>query len=59
MHTGLMLSAHAHNIEYNGLVKVVNNAIGTLIAQSARGVCALVIKHHQTLIYHRVSRLYE
>ena len=51
MHTGLVLSAHAHNIEYYGLVKVVNNANGTglaaatkgdlKIAQRARGVCAL------------------
>ena len=51
MHTGLVLSAHAHNIEYYGLVKVVNNANGThlavatkvnlWIAQCARGVCAL------------------
>ena len=26
MHAGLMLSAHACNIQYYGLVKVVNNA---------------------------------
>ena len=51
MHTGLVLSAHAHKIEYYGLVKIVNNANGTRlaaatkadlwIAQCARGVCAL------------------
>ena len=29
MHAGLVLSAHAHNIQYYGLVKVVNNASGT------------------------------
>ena len=29
MHAGLVLSAHAHNIEYYGLVKVVNNASAT------------------------------
>ena len=29
MHAGLVLSAHAHNIEYYVLVKVVNNASGT------------------------------
>ena len=27
-----MLSAHAHNIEYYGLAKVVNNASGTCLA---------------------------
>ena len=33
MHTGLVLSAHAHNIEYYyGLVKIVNNASGTRLA---------------------------
>ena len=32
MHAGLMLSAHAHNIQYYGLVKVVNNASGTCYA---------------------------
>ena len=32
MHAGLVLSAHAHNIEYYGLVKVVNNASGTRLA---------------------------
>ena len=31
---GLVLSAHAHNIEYYGLVKVVNNASGTRLAGS-------------------------
>ena len=34
MHAGLVLSAHAHNIEYYGLVKVVNNASGTRLAGS-------------------------
>ena len=29
MHAGLVLSAHAHNIEYYGLVKVFSNASGT------------------------------
>ena len=29
MHAGLVLSAYAHNIDYYGLVKVVNNASGT------------------------------
>ena len=32
MHAGLVLSAHAHNIQYYGLVKVVNNASGTCYA---------------------------
>ena len=32
MHAGLVLSAHAHNIEYYVLVKVVNNASGTRLA---------------------------
>ena len=32
VHAGLVLSAHAHNIEYCGLVKVVNNASGTRLA---------------------------
>ena len=32
MHAGLVLSAHAHNIEYYGLVKVVNDAIGIRLA---------------------------
>ena len=31
---GLVLSAHAHNTEYYGLVKVVNNASGTRLAGS-------------------------
>ena len=34
MHAGLVVSAHAHNIEYYGLVKVVNNASGTRLAGS-------------------------
>ena len=34
MHAGLVLSAHAHNIEYCGLVKVANNASGTRLAGS-------------------------
>ena len=34
MHANLVLSAHAHNIEYYGLVKVVNNASGTRLAGS-------------------------
>ena len=34
MHAGLVLSAHAHNIEYYGRVKVVNNASGTRLAGS-------------------------
>ena len=34
MHAGLVLSAHAHNIEYYGMVKVVNNASGTRLAGS-------------------------
>ena len=29
MHASLVLSAHAQNIQYYGLVKVVNNASGT------------------------------
>ena len=36
MHTGLVLSAHAHNIEYCGLVKVVNNANGTRLAAATK-----------------------
>ena len=32
MHAGLVLSAHAHSIEYYVLVKVVNNASGTHLA---------------------------
>ena len=32
MHAGLVLSAHAHNIEYYVLVKVVNNVSGTRLA---------------------------
>ena len=31
-----MLSAHAHNIEYYGLVKVVNNANGTRLAAATK-----------------------
>ena len=34
MHAGFVLSARAHNIEYYGLVKVVNNASGTRLAGS-------------------------
>ena len=34
MHASLILSAHAHNTEYYGLVKVVNNASGTRLAGS-------------------------
>ena len=34
MHSGLVLSVHVHNIEYYGLVKVVNNASGTRLAGS-------------------------
>ena len=33
-YAGLVLSAHAHNIEYYGLVKVVNNASGTRLTGS-------------------------
>ena len=32
--SGLVLSAHAHNIEYYGLVKVVNNASGIRLVGS-------------------------
>ena len=32
LHKGLVLSAHAHNIEYYVLVKIVNNASGTRLA---------------------------
>ena len=35
MHAGLVLSAHAHNIEYYGLVMVVNNASGRRLAGMA------------------------
>ena len=34
MHADLVLSAHAHNIEYYGLEKVVNNASATSLAGS-------------------------
>ena len=34
MNAGLVLSAHAHNIEYYGLVKVVNDISGTRLAGS-------------------------
>ena len=36
MHTSLVLSAHAHNIEYYVLVKVVNNASGTRLAAATK-----------------------
>ena len=36
MHTGLVLSAHAHNIENYGRVKVVNNANGTRLAAATK-----------------------
>ena len=32
MHAGVVLSAHARNIEYYGLVKVVNDASGIRLA---------------------------
>ena len=54
MHAGLVLSAHAHKIEYYALVKVVNNANGTRLAAAtkikadldncamcARGMCSI------------------
>ena len=50
MHAGLVLSAHAHNIEYYGLVKVVNNAkwhtfwLSRSSAETASGVLADITK---------------
>ena len=45
---GLVLSAHAHNIEYYGLVKVVNNASGTRLAgsYSQTGIQSPTVRYH-------------
>ena len=52
MHAGLVLSAHAHNIEYYVLVKVVNNASGTRLAGK---LYTVIREYFVSKIFHAIN----